>query len=372
MNKIIVTMVIASLPFIAVSRDYFREAIPKNIHHILLANPTAANLEIIRFLTREGIFRVDTATTRFVGVFHSGQAYDFSQSEAYIREHPGMGFYLHEVREDISETEIFRENGCSGEFRTLFENSSGILFFGGPDIQPGIYGQDNQGSVVTDPVRHMFEVSLLFHLLGGSGHPAFRPFLKEKPQYLVTGFCLGLQTMNVATGGTLWQDIPRQVYGKEGPAQTLEMDRENLHRNYWQEISDDSRLMGINLHTLRFTSHPFFPKQVKASRQSRPLIYSSHHQSPRDITPEWEVTAVSPDGKIIEGLAHKEFPHVFGVQFHPEVPALYENRERWKFTPEDTPRSYHRLIGRGSVRFHRKYWDYISECLVRSNGSPAR
>jgi putative glutamine amidotransferase len=365
MQKFVLTMIIASLPFAAMSRDYFRHPFPKDVPHVLLANPTVANLETVRFLTEQGIFRV-TEETRFVGVFHSGQAYDFGKSEVYLREHPELGFYLHEVRGALDDSSVFGENGCSAEFRTLFEHSAGILFFGGPDIQPRLYGEENQGSVVTDPGRHTFEVSLLFHLVGSSRQPDWRPFLEEKPGYLVTGFCLGMQTMNVAAGGTLWQDIPRQVYGKEGPRQTLETSRENLHRNYWQEISDDPRLMGINLHSLRFTGHPFFPKQVKVRRQSRPLIYSSHHQSPRDVGQGYMITALSPDGQIIEGLAHREYPHVFGVQFHPEVPALYENRELWKFAPEDTPRSYHLLIGSRSVRFHRKYWDYISECLEKS------
>ena len=366
MNKIVMSMILASLPLVAVSRDYFRKPVPQDIQHILLANPTARNLEIVRFLTSRGIFGTDPGHTRFVGVFHSGQAYDFAQSEEYIREHPEAGFFLHEVRGAIDDSVVYGENGCSGEFRLLFDHSAGILFFGGPDIQPVLYGEENRGSVVTDPGRHTFEVSFLFHLLGGSRNQGFRPFLEERPTFVVTGFCLGMQTMNVAAGGTLYQDIPRQVYGKEGPRAALETDRENLHRNYWQEISDDDKIMGINLHTLRFTSHPFFPREVKVRRNSRPLIYSSHHQSPRETGTGFDITALSPDGNIIEGLAHRHYPHVFGVQFHPEVPALYENREKWKFAPEEQPQSYHRLIGRKSVRFHKKYWDYITACFEES------
>jgi putative glutamine amidotransferase len=76
--------------------------------------------------------------------------------------------------------------------------------------------------------------------LGGYGNEDFEPFLKEKPKYLVTGFCLGMQTMNVATGGTLIQDIPAEIYGATTSEKTLEIGRANLHRNYWQEVVDDS------------------------------------------------------------------------------------------------------------------------------------
>ena len=94
-----------------------------------------------------------------------------------------------------------------------------------------------------------------------------------------------------------------------------------------------------------------------------PRIYSSHHQSPKDIGQGFEVTAWSPDGKIVEGLAHKLFPNAFAVQFHPEVPALYEDRETWKFEPGDTPATMHRIIGKKSVQFHKKYWKHISDIL---------
>jgi putative glutamine amidotransferase len=363
MNKFLLTMVFTGLLLPGTSLKGFSAEGDRVPHTVLLANPTANNLEIIRFLTSNGIFDVDRGTTRFIGIYHKDQAYDFSQSEAYIREHPGAGFSLVEVTGDLPEAQLFGENGCTAEFRRLFEGSSGVLFFGGPDIQPSIYKEENLGSVVTDPGRHAFEVSFLFHLLGGSPNPGFIPFLEEKRDYLVTGFCLGMQTMNVATGGTLFQDIPTQVYAKNGPQETLETDRENLHRNYWQEISDEKGLMGINFHTIRFTSHPFFTKKVKIPRHARPMVYSSHHQSPKDIGTGFEVTALSPDGKIIEGLSHRKYPHVFGVQFHPEVPALYEDREMWKFAPDDEPLTYHQIIGKANVRFHKKYWRHIAKCL---------
>ncbi|HPT30905.1 MAG TPA: gamma-glutamyl-gamma-aminobutyrate hydrolase family protein [Prolixibacteraceae bacterium] len=333
---------------------------------ILLANPTVGNIETIRFLVKNSIFKVKGDNTIFWGFYHKNQAYDFTRSKKHIEEQHLNQFRLYELTGDLPDGEVFRENSCSSAFLELFRISAGVIFFGGPDIQPDLYGEENTHSIVTDPARHAMETSFLFHLLGSTRNPSFVPFLKEKPEYLVTGFCLGLQTMNVATGGTLVQDIPFQLYGKNTPQEIVTIDRNNLHRNYWQEFNNDTLLMGINLHTIDFTDHPFFSQRVKVSKMLQPRVYSSHHQSIENLGQGFAVTALSPDGKIIEGIAHREYPHVFAVQFHPEVPALYRNREAWKFEPTDTPGTYHRLIGPESVRFHKKYWKQIAEGLRKS------
>ncbi len=199
--------------------------------------------------------------------------------------------------------------------------------------------------------------------MGSSRNPDFKPFLEDRPNYLVTGFCLGMQTMNVAAGGSLWQDIPAQIYNKFNAAETLETDRNNLHRNYWQLVSDDPQLMTINLHSIKFTDHPFFRQRVKTGKNSTPRIYSSHHQSMKDLGAGFEVTALSGDGKIVEAFAHKRYPNVFAVQFHPEVPALYEDRDSLKFAPHDAPKTMHQILGRRSVQFHRRYWKHISNII---------
>jgi putative glutamine amidotransferase len=327
---------------------------------LALLNPTARNIDIIRFLVTTGVFKTDFSKTNFVGVYHKGQSYDFSQSRAFIEEQKLDWIELREIGGELSSENIFRENPCTPDFREIFNQTSGVFFFGGPDIQPEIYNEENLYSDVTDPMRHLLEVSLAFHLTGGSRNPGFVPFMEERPDYLITGFCLGMQTMNVAAGGTLWQDIPAQIYGRFSPEETVLTGRDNLHRNYWQLFNKDEQLMGINLHTIRFTSHPFFGKTISISKKSKPRIYSSHHQAPKDIGSGYEITALSPDGKVVEGFAHSRYPNVFAVQFHPEVPALYEDRELWKFEPGDKPRTMHRIIGKRGVGFHKKYWEHIS------------
>jgi putative glutamine amidotransferase len=366
MKKLILIMVLFAQALPGSSQGRFYENAGRNRVYIILTNPTVSNIETILFLTGHHILVTDPAKTEFIGVYHKNQAYDFQKSREYIREHALERFSLLELTGDLPVSDVFRNNGCTEEFRKIFSHSAGIFFFGGPDIQPEIYGETNSRSVVTDPGRHIFEVSFLFHLLGSSRNPGFKPFLQDNPDYMVTGFCLGLQTMNVATGGTLVQDIPLEIYHKNTPQETVTTNRQDLHRNYWQEFNSDKQLMGINLHPVYFTGHSFFGKSVRVSKSFHPLVYSSHHQSIEQIGKGFEVTALSADGKVIEGLAHKQFPNVFGVQFHPEVPALYEDRETWKFEPGDVPQTYHQILGDQSVRFHRAYWKHISDGLKSS------
>ncbi len=351
----------------AFSQDFFDSDFDRTKKYIILTNPTVGNLKTIQFLLANKIFKVDTRKMKFVGVYYERQGYDFKETKQYIDTGGHTDFYLHEIKGVLNEKNIFEENDCTIGLKRVFDNSAGIFFFGGPDIPPGVYDEENSLSVVTDPNRHLFETTFLFHLLGSFRNNKFTPFLKDKPNYVVTGFCLGMQTMNVATGGTLIQDIPAEVYNKKTPEAKLETGRLNLHRNYWQEIVQDTLLMGINLHPIQFTSNPFFSKTVRISKKIRPLVYSSHHQAAEKIGKGLEITALSPDGKIVEGLAHKEYPNVFAVQFHPEVPGLYRDLSIRKFSPDDNPQSYNDIIGRKSVRFHKKYWAHISRILSKQH-----
>lgn len=347
----------------ASSQDFFNTEFRKSKKYIILTNPTVQNLKTIRYLVNAHLLDIKKNKMQFVGVYFEDQNYDFAATLKYIEENKLKNFHLQAISGELNEGNLFEENDCTPQLRKVFDNSIGVFFFGGPDIPPGVYDEENTLSVVTDPERHYFETTFLFHLLGGYRNTEFEAFLNDRPTYMVTGFCLGMQTMNVATGGTLIQDIPSEVYNAKTVEETLQIGRFNLHRNYWQEISEDTLLMGINLHTIKFTDHSFFGKAVKVSKRMEPLVYSSHHQAAEKLGMGLEVTAISPDGKIVEGLAHNRFLNVFAVQFHPEVPGLYEDLYVRKFHPDDTPMSYNDIIGKQSVKFHQKYWGHISEVL---------
>jgi putative glutamine amidotransferase len=348
------------------AQDFFREDFDTGKKYILLANPTVSNIKTVDFLVNKKLLQINPRKVNFVGIYHENQDYDFTETRGFIEKSDLNYFKLHEIKGELNEKQLFKQNSISNDLKFIFQNSVGIFFFGGADIPPTVYGEENSSSVVTEPERHYFETTFLFHLLGGFQNENFTPFLEENPDYVITGFCLGMQTMNVATGGTLIQDIPAEIYGATNDETTLQTEKENLHRNYWQNLSDDPQLMGINFHTIHFSEHPFFTKKVKAGKNSVPLVCSSHHQAAEKLGKGMEITAFSPDGKIIEGLAHSHYPHVFAVQFHPEVPALHENREKRKFHPNDELHTYHEIIGKEGSEFHKKYWKYISKTLKKA------
>jgi putative glutamine amidotransferase len=345
-------------------QDYPHEDFKKNKHYVVLMDPTVGNIQTIQYLLSKKILNIKEHKVKFVGVYYKGQAYDFSKSGRFLKENKAKNFSLLEVQGNLDEKNLYIENGTTTELKNIFDHSVGVIFFGGPDIPPSVYGEENTYSEVTDPNRHYFELTFLYHLLGGSQDENYKPWLEEKPKYLVTGFCLGMQTMNVATGGTLIQDIPAQVYNAHGPKETLDLiARNNLHRNYWQEIVKDSLLMGINLHKIRFSENDFFGKTIKIDKKIQPRVCSSHHQAAGKLGKNLEITALSVDGKIIEGLVHAKYHNVFAVQFHPEVPGLYEDLYKRKFHPDDTPMSYYGIIGKKSVKFHKIYWKHISDII---------
>lgn len=366
MRRAIFSFIVICISFALTAGDFPREDYDAKKKIILLANPTSGNIKTIKYLTDNKLLKINIKKTQFVGVYHKDQSYDFNRSRRFIEEQNLKNFYLHEITCTVYSSGLFNENACSSELKSLFENSAGIFFFGGPDIPPAVYEESNSRSIVTDPVRHYFEVTFLFHLLGGFSNESFKPLLDENPDYFITGFCLGLQTFNVATGGTLIQDIPAEIYNADDAEEIVKIEKSSLHCNYWQTIFKDSLLMGINIHPITFTDNPFFGKRVKVNGSITPDIYSSHHQAIEKPGKGFEITALSVDEKIIEGIAHNKYPQVFAVQFHPEVPALYEDMTKLKFHPGDEPETYHKLIGKTGLSFHKRYWKFVSKALKKS------
>jgi len=363
-GKLLITFVLILFLNSVFGQNFLEKELSPNKTYVLLAHPTVNNIETINYLLTNHILQVPEV--EFVGVYSLAENYDYSKSVALLKKPEMSRFHLQKLDGVMSLTQIFAQNEWTITFKKLFDHSVGIFFFGGPDIQPEIYKQKNIYSVVTDPNRHLFELSFLFHLLGGYQNEQFTPFLKERPEYFVTGFCLGLQSINVATGGTLTQDIPAQTYNKMNAEETLKLKNDQLHRNYWQEITKDTLLMVDNFHKIEYTAHPFFPERVKASKSTNPLVLSAHHQSIDELGKNIIVTATSMDGQVIEGIQHRLYQNVFAVQFHPEVPALYKEGKKLKFAPTDSPKSYYEFLSPEDRDFHRKYWETITKAIKAS------
>jgi putative glutamine amidotransferase len=166
----------------------------------------------------------------------------------------------------------------------LLDGLDGLLLSGGPDLDPGYYGEEPIPELgTTIPEWDALEMALLRLALD-----------REMP---IFGICRGMQILNVALGGTLYQDVPSQL-----GADVL---------NHWQttpkcqvthevEVQDDSYLAKI---TDRLTVE----------------VNSYHHQGIKGPADVLTVAARCADG-VIEALESRDISDrwMVGVQWHPE------------------------------------------------------
>lgn len=328
--------------------------------HILLIHPTVNNLKTFYYLTEEGIFTLPD-DYRVVGIYPEKGSYDYSLSQAHIREEGIEDIALWGLGSELNQQNLFGENGLSEVFAELFSKSEGAVFFGGPDIPPATYGeQTDLLTVITDPHRHHLELSFLFHLLGGHQNPGQVPLLEDNPHYRILGICLGMQSMNVATGGTLTQDIPTTIYGTTTVEGVLSMEPDQQHRNYQTHYSADGQISHYIYHMVRFEPGSQLAALLPGT-DATPFVMSAHHQSADRIGKGFRVTAWSMDGNIAEAIEHTRYPNVIGVQFHPELRFIYEPATRIGFEPATAAtHSYLDMFpGEMGGDFHYDFWNHI-------------
>ena len=166
----------------------------------------------------------------------------------------------------------------------LLDGLDGLLLSGGPDLDPGYYGERPIPELgTTIPEWDALEMALL-RLALEQGMPIF-------------GICRGMQILNVALGGTLYQDVPSQL-----GADVF---------NHWQttpkcqvthevEVLDDSYL-------------------AKITDRPKVEVNSYHHQGIKGLADVLTVAARCADG-VIEALESRYFSDrwIVGVQWHPE------------------------------------------------------
>ncbi len=335
-------------------------------HRIFLLHPTVGNIENMMVLVNQKV--IDIPDLEMVGVYYEKEASNYSLSEKYLKEQKITNYTLMKISGELNVGNIFGENDCTPAFKKIVQEADAILFFGGPDIQPAIYGEKQHLlTEVTDPNRHLMETSLFFHLMGGSRNPDFKPLLLQKPGLIVRAFCLGMQTMNVAAGGTLIQDIPVEVYHISTAEGMLSVDAINRHRNYNTQLNPGFDVTWAFLHPIRISPKGYL-HELCLNMEQQPYILSSHHQAAGKKGKNLEVTATSMDGKIIEGLQHKIFKEVVGVQFHPEQSSLYLPGSRFTQTPGNDYSPNEQLIREKSLDFHLKFWRDFSEKVKTVKG----
>jgi putative glutamine amidotransferase len=161
------------------------------------------------------------------------------------------------------------------------EATQGLLLVGGYDVDPLLYGEEPSprlGPVFPDRDGYEIMAVKLACLLG-------------KP---VLGVCRGIQVINVAFGGTLWQDL--SLRGK--PQLQHVQDCQGYVPGHSVEIAPGTVLAEI-----------FEPEMLRTN--------SYHHQAVRDPAPGFSVSAHAKDG-VIEALEKRE-AGILAVQWHPEM-----------------------------------------------------
>ena len=172
----------------------------------------------------------------------------------------------------------------------VFSLVDGILFAGGGDLAPTIYGGKPHPRIArVDAERDRFEMSL-----------ARLALASDKP---VLGICRGFQLLNIVTGGDLLQHVPDKYDGAV------------LHR---QENGDQTE------HEVNLMAGSRLAEIIGATRIN---VVSMHHQALDRIAHGWQVVAHADDG-LVEAIEHTNHPWMVAVLWHPELALDDPNHQR--------------------------------------------
>jgi microsomal dipeptidase-like Zn-dependent dipeptidase/gamma-glutamyl-gamma-aminobutyrate hydrolase PuuD len=174
---------------------------------------------------------------------------------------------------------------------SIAKKLDGLILSGGIDIDPHFLGEEPIPKLgETDYYRDEYDFKLL--------RIAFNY------QLPVFGICRGHQVINVAFGGSIYQDIHEQFSAK-----ALKHSQEEAKN--------------VATHTVQLVD---IKSKLRMALQANELtipVNSFHHQAIKNIAPEFIETAVSADG-LNEAIEHPEYP-IFSVQWHPETMAVAGN-----------------------------------------------
>lgn len=163
----------------------------------------------------------------------------------------------------------------------LVQSCDGLLFTGGDDVDPAVYGEA--------PIAQLGGVCRRRDLMEKMAVDC-----AVREDKAVLGICRGIQIINAALGGTLYQDLPTQ----HGSEINHHMDSPYDRAQHEVKIAE-----GTPLHSL-----------LKADTIG---VNSMHHQAVKDLAPGLSAMAVAPDG-IVEALYRPESRFMWAVQWHPE------------------------------------------------------
>ena len=170
----------------------------------------------------------------------------------------------------------------------------GLILSGGHDINPYNYGQEPSQKIgETFPERDTYEMILLEE--------------SKKRNIPILGICRGFQLINVAAGGTLYQDlslIPGNILKHN------QVSNPTL-KTHKVEIKENSFISSI------------FGKET--------MVNSFHHQAIDKVADDFIVVARASDG-VVEAIEHKTYKFLVAVQWHPEMLAVNCEKARELFS----------------------------------------
>jgi len=202
-----------------------------------------------------------------------------AQSESGRSYAPAV--YFAAVRRGGGEPVIIPVIKTDSAARRVLDRIDGVILTGGEDVAPSYYGEKPHPRLgKVSPWRDTYDM-LLVRGAVERGMP-------------VLAVCRGIQVLDVAFGGSLWQDIPAQI-----PGAATHMRR--------------SGQKGLATHPVAIAEGSLLQREL-CSREF--TVNSAHHQSVKGLAPGFRITATSPDG-VVEAIESFD-RRVLGVQFHPE------------------------------------------------------
>jgi putative glutamine amidotransferase len=158
----------------------------------------------------------------------------------------------------------------------------GLVLTGGEDMDPAWYqAEPHPRANPPSRERDLFELAL---------------FATARQRELpILGICRGIQVINVALGGTLWQDLPSE---RPGPV------------DHYPAVARNERTHAVRLEPGTITAAALGATEIR--------VNSFHHQAIRDLAPRLAATGWSEDGLIEAVESAQGQPWLLAVQWHPE------------------------------------------------------
>ncbi|MBP1970439.1 putative glutamine amidotransferase [Virgibacillus natechei] len=176
-----------------------------------------------------------------------------------------------------------------GDVDQIANQIDGLYATGGYDIDPTLFGEEphpNLGTII--PARDQSEIILMTKLIE-MGKP-------------ILGVCRGAQTLNIAAGGDMYQDIYAQI-NQELLQHSQKAPRD--HGSHFVYVSQGSLL-----------------HKLTGSEKFR--VNSMHHQANRDVSGSFQISGKASDG-VVEAVESKKHPFALGLQWHPEAMATTDD-----------------------------------------------